>query len=684
MKEDIIIKVPKFENDPKVSGVPTVEYSEKEIEQIGRDMTDMMTARNLRENTHDEFDGMTYTQYCESNRKGANTYIQPRKNKEDTNFQTGTTRQKLWVLLSYLNNLNIVSGVSAFDDKNMQDVMIGNSLEAIIEKCSMLDSDEEKKLMRQYVMLEQGTVFIEEVWNDMWETIKKDIVKFNGANFKEANWVTFKKKVSSGPTRNVLLNENVYLGDITVFDMDKQPFIFTVEQVPYSYAEAIYGQWARWKHVTKNVKHLTQPVEDTKYNQNWSITETLAQHCEIVKKQNRFKNTFAIYINGILMTPVGLPIPRKWGQRVEYNIAKQINEVISPYFTYGKSLVARFKVKQQILDEMMRLAILKTQQSFIPAKANMTGFQVSSRIFMPGKITTGIDPKLLPNLTDSTGMSRSELQMIQNIQASIDEDSASPALTGKNPVGVNRVSATQSQSLRQAAELLTTLIVFSATMLEIKCDTMRLYNVLENWFDPIGEDVIDKIKGTVMKKYRSVNVDQMIDGEGPGQHIVRVTDKPVDPMQVFNEEEQTKKETGKPTRITYIDRKVALAAIHTYYVTANSKPKKTSDLQKVLFNEMLEGAQQFPNLNIDYMSERYAVTWGEDPTKMFNKASATPQPDGTDPNNPQAPAPGGGSPANGMGAKPNPVGSIMPKNMRRAGSPMRPSINTLGGGGTTQ
>lgn len=31
------------------------------------------------------------------------------------------------------------------------------------------------------------------------------------------------------PTRNVLKNESVYLGDITEYWMDKQPFIFTVE-----------------------------------------------------------------------------------------------------------------------------------------------------------------------------------------------------------------------------------------------------------------------------------------------------------------------------------------------------------------------------------------------------------------------------------------------------------------------
>lgn len=669
----------------KESNVPTIVYSKEELEVVGKDMRDMMDARNMRENTHDEFDGMTYTQYCESNRKGANTYIQPRKNKEDTNFMTGTTRQKLWVLLSYLNNLNITSGVNAFDDKNISDMGIASSLESIIEKTGILDGDEEKKLLRQYVMLEQGTVFVEEVWREQWETVKKQITKFNGSNFKDADWVTFMKQVSSGPTRNVLLPENVYLGDITVFDMDKQPFIFTVEQVPYSYALSIYGSWERWKYVTKNVKHLTQSTEDTKYNQNWSITETLANHCEIVKKQDRFSNTFAIYINGILMTPVGLPIPRKWGERVEYNIVKQVNEIISPYFSYGKSLVARFKVKQQILDEMMRLAILKTQQSFIPAKANLSGNIVSSRIFMPGKITTGIDPKLLPNLTDATGMSKTELTMIQNIQASIDDDSAAPALSGKNPAGVNRISATQSQSLRASAELLTTLIVFSATMLEMKCDTMRLWNILENWFDPIGEDVIGADKNVIMKKYRSVNTDKMIDGEGPGQHIVRVTDKPVDPMQVFNEEEQIKRDTGKPTRITYLDRKIVLAGKHTFYIIASSKPKKTSDLQKVLFNEMFETAQQFPNLDVDYMSERFAVTWGEDPTKMFKKMSDVPQQDPNDPNA-QAGAGGNNNPQgqNGLNAKSNPAGSIMPKNMKRAGSPIKPSINTLTGAGASQ
>src|SRR4029077_8545772 len=218
----------------------------------------------------------------------------------------------------------------------------------IVEKASMMDSDAEKQLARQYVLLEQGEVFVEEVWPVFYETVKDTNMPFDGENFEQVKWQSRQVKKSNGPTRNILLNENVYLGDITIFDMDDQPFLFTVQQVPYDVAQQEYGTWKRWENVSKTVKFLDQPVPATQYNQNWSLTEVQKNHVEIVKYQCKTRNEFAIFLNGVLMTPVGLPIPRKWGrdgESVRYNITKQVLGVISPFFAYGKGIPATLKTK---------------------------------------------------------------------------------------------------------------------------------------------------------------------------------------------------------------------------------------------------------------------------------------------------------------------------------------------------
>lgn len=673
------------EDEKKESKVPAPKYSQDELNYIGMLRVDMATARNLREDRHDEFDGMTFTQYCESNRKGANAFIEPKKNKEDTTFVTGTTRQKIQALLSILNNINLSYEVKAFNDHAIEILDLGNSIEEIIDKTEELDNDEEKKLLRQYILLEQGTVFVEEIWKENWVLEKDETVEFDGTNISGAKWESKYKKISDGPSRNILLNENVYLGDTTIFDMNDQPFIFTIEQVPYEKAKSIYGDWERWKNVSKdNIQYFDVSPTTSAYNNNWCITELMKDHVEIVKYQNKFKNEYAIFCNGTLMTPVGLPLPRKWGRGIEYNITKQTLSS-KPHWAYGVSIPQVLKTKQYILDEMMRLAILKTQKSFQPPRFNTSGVVLSSRMFMPGKIINGVDASKINTLNEMQGMTKSELQMIQQIQSSMEDDTPSQGLSGKNPVGVSRQTATQSQQQKQHAEVMTTLVLFSASMLELKCGNLRMWNVLENWFEPIGQKVedvksVDEVRQVLINKYRVTNLEKTVEGEGPGQSITQITDDQMgmpDPMQVYRQEEQITKETGKPTRIKYLNADAVKSGRFMFYGVVNQKQKKNSDLEKVLFSEMVQGAKNFfPNTtNDDYLSERYAEVWKESPSKMFKKAAEVPQlgPDGK----PVVPGIGGGSPNPGVKGGQGSRGSIFPQSMKKAGKPQKPSVNTL-------
>lgn len=638
--------------------IEVVNYSEKEINYRGKLLREMYNSRVLREQPHDEFDGMTYSQYCESNRKLANAYITPKKNKTDTNYVTGSVRQKMTAVLSMLNNMSLVPEVMAFNEDIVQEVSLGQGVEDIIFKTDTLDNDDEKKLARQFTLLEQGTVFIEECWYDKY-ILEKELVKAFDGKVSNFEYIERKKKIDSLPTRNILVPENVFLGDITQPDIRKQPFVFTIEQIPYAEAESIYGNWERFKYVSRDVKYFSQSPESTEYNSNWSLTELKKGHVEIVKYQNRYANEYSIFINGVLMTPVGLPLPRKWGDEPEYNITSQILWLIDPHFAFGKSLGSIMRGKESLLNEFYRSAITKTQLSFNPARANQSGYNLSSKMFMPGVITNGLDADKVKVLGESSGMTKSELAMIQEIQKGMEEDVPSNGLSARNPIGANRITATQSQNIKTQSEVLITLTIFAAVMLETKVGTLRMYNILENWFEPIGEKlVVSDAKQYLLKKYRKVSVDKMIDNEGPGQSIVDITTEVTDPLKVYREEKRIKRQTGKPVKINKINPDFIKFGKYTWYIVVNQKIKKTSDLAKVLFGEMLDKAISTfgPKVNMDHMSERFAAIWGEDPTKMFTGPAPVRQPitEGMKPN----------------GAR----GSIIPKSMTEAG---KPGVNQL-------
>jgi hypothetical protein len=107
-------------------------YSDEEQVYFKNLVRRIVSARDERDEPHDEFDGMTYLQYCEANRKLANSYVEPKKQKYDNNFVSGIVRQKLFAYLSAINNLDLSSDVQAYNDKIKEERALGESLEDIM------------------------------------------------------------------------------------------------------------------------------------------------------------------------------------------------------------------------------------------------------------------------------------------------------------------------------------------------------------------------------------------------------------------------------------------------------------------------------------------------------------------------------------------------------------------------
>src|SRR3990167_8532426 len=136
--------------DLKQELTETPDYNQGEDDYLKGLRKRLEIARDARDETHDEFDGMSYITNYELNERIANTYILPKRNKEDTNFQSGTVRQKLFALLSALVNLNLSGDISAFDDEGLEVQALGDAMEDVVLKTKELDNDDEKKYLRHY------------------------------------------------------------------------------------------------------------------------------------------------------------------------------------------------------------------------------------------------------------------------------------------------------------------------------------------------------------------------------------------------------------------------------------------------------------------------------------------------------------------------------------------------------
>lgn len=603
---------------PKQETTPQPNYSETEAKYLGGLQKRLTLSRDTRERAWDEFDGMGLSKYAEENRKGANSYIKPRDNPQETNFVTGTTNQKVDVYVSHLMNLDLAPEVQAFDEDNQLLQSMGQTMEDVIFKTHELDDDDEKKHLRTHSLVEQGTVFVEEVWDiceKKFKDLKTPMRNYTG-KVSGVEWTERLKRVYEGPRRNILRIENVYLGDYNVFAMAMQPFAFTVEHMDYEQAKVLYGKWERWDNVPRSMTNVAQS-QSTLYNMNWSLTNVPSGKVEVIKYQDPWNDEYMILCNGVMMLPVGFPLPWRWQG---FNIEKQVLEVIHANFPYGKSLPSRLRVTQGLIDEMMRLAILKTQKSFLPPRANLTGRVLSSKVFFPSAITANIDPSKLPSLEpNAQGVTSGEASMIQMLFRNMDENSVDPLTAGQSPQGGDP-TATQVITLKQQAERMLGLTVFAAAQLERKLAYLRLFNILENWFEPV-DDKVDEVRKVLVKKYRSFARPRTIDGQGPGVQYVRVAprDRTPDEDEVYREEEGLSAQLSMPVRITYLDPQLIHAAKLEWFIVVKPTEKKTSEVAKAVWDQFLERMKNFPNADWEYLGVRTAEKWGENPGKVFRQ-----------------------------------------------------------------
>lgn len=598
--------------------IETLDLTDEEALYLNRIKERLVRARNVRDKAHDEFDGQSYVHRCEQNRRLMNSAINPKKNKEDTAFTTGTARQKAMALLAAVNNLNLEPDVTAYDNENFIMSELGEAIEGIMQKTGELENDDDKRMRRQYTLLEQGEVFIEEVWVEptrIEKDLPKTMGKFKGQTFKKRL-----KKALGKPERNILRNENVYLGDITVFDTPRQPYIFTVKTESYAYAEQLFSSWENWKYVAKNVKSFSDfnANPSTSYSNNWCLSDLERDHVEIVKYQDKFANEFQIFINGTPMLPIGFPLPWKHG---EYNIEKQVLEPIDEYFAYGKSLMQRLKISQTLEDEFWKMGLLKTQQSFIPPMANLTGKVLSSRIMMPGKMNYGVNPDLIKPMIDARGMNNAEFAILSALSGLSDKNSVNPVSAGQQPQG--NPTATQILAVQTEAKRMLGLIVFACSEMEKKIAYLRLWTILEKWFDPVDQKVDEARKG-LQDIYRRIAIPAPIEGRGMGQKVIEVTNNEqlqAQGMQtsedVLRQNFKMEVEQGIPTQMIYLNKDELQLSKYFWQITVIPQDKKTSALQKLMFGEMLQAFSFSPNMSLQWAEEEAARVWGVNPARVF-------------------------------------------------------------------
>lgn len=657
--------------------VPQPDFTAEEDKYISALKIRLTRAKEMRDRRYDEWDGLDYVAMYEANEKLANSYINPKQNKaQDSNMISGTVRQKLLAVLAALNSLNLEAVISAFDLDNMPVEDLSHGLNLIRERTEEMEGDEEKRLMREYELLKHGDVFVEENWIERWRVHKEVESPFDGKK-SSFRFTPSMRKTVDGPERNILWGPNVYLGDIKQPDIKKQPYIYTLDRMPYEDAKTIYGEWEMWKYVPKRIRQfLPDWVRNTMYSGNWRLTNNLqVNEVEIVKYQDKWNNEFQVIISGIPMLPIGFPLT-EISPDGDYTITQQGYELIHSKFAYHKSLCARLRVQTSILDELLRVAVLLLQKKADPAISNMTNRVVQKSAFFPGKVNMGINADLLkPMLPMESQMPIKDIiEGIKLIMENIDQNSVNPTFTGQKDTG--STTATEILELQRQAKLVLGLTIFASSMLEKKLGYMRFANIFKNWFSPI-DDVLDEARGQLTNVYRVATMSKELPGGGSGSiSVIPHEDQRMFPQhgsedhidvseQIFNQEEyenpeaqpRERRKRKSPIRKIFINAPSLQDMLRNgkilWKVDVNPTETRSSERSKLLFSEELGQALQFfgPDVNRQHAEERWAEVWGENANKFFQRQQVVPGGGVLPPGTLQG---GPGGPGAGIGRKASP------------------------------
>lgn len=619
--------------DSRLRNAEVPDYTPEEEKFRSKILNQLQMDYMLREQTHMELDDKTYSQYYLINRQQDMAYNPPRRNRQDSRIVSGITHEKDNTILSILNDMNFQPKVRIYDKDNTELEDAGVVLTARLRK-SLIQDDFKKKLSDfSRVNIAQGNVFIEErPYVEKYVTTKVPLGPKTKDPFK-LKWKTIVEKEMQGCSSNLIPNTAVFLPNLLEKDIHKQDHVWVVLHVPKATVAQYYKDFPRWKNVPQYPTRMIPTNVDGIWG-DYFLQQPQDDYMEVAMYQSEARNEYQVLINGVMMYPcqtengITTAFPLTYFSPSGcYTIVKGDNEPI-PFFAYGKSVPSKTEVKEETMNELMRLMVYKMRQAARPPIGNNSDKILQSNIWDPGIITPDISKDDLSILTPNAGITQSDFSFYKLVSESIADSSVSDTVEGGNDQA--NITATQyvdqkKQSLKKLGLSIDSTINFLREVY-----WLRLFNDVQ--YITQKDKKYDAETDSLVEAYDDFMIDDSsVDGTSR-KTIVRFTDDNTerDSYDIMNEEEKL----GGDTRIIYARPSYIKNLIDNLYdkmyIEVISEPEgQNQSLLTILFNLLTQYANirggVIPNLNYDYVDKIISQNSGFQSDKLFIK-NVTQQP----------------------------------------------------------
>lgn len=577
-------------------------------------------AKEARNQMFRKFDNLDFLSDYYSNEDAMNSYLRPKRNDDEVRVVGGLTEKRIETVVNELLAMNITHEIHAYDKSDLEIEELGRNTEDLVTRTNQQEKDDDVKEEIIWELVSQRACFVEEICEEL---VTND-------------------QVVKRARKRLLSSLQVFVGDVSkpAYLLNDQPYICVYERMSYWQAKTIYDNdnFKNWEFVKPGM-NMDDDVFGADYTFRLGIL--LTEEVEVIKYMSAPDNEYQIIINGVMMLPVATKLPWK---HTGYNIACGVSKRMSPHFFYGRPLTAALKYLQALNDETVRNIIRKFRQVIQPPKTVAASNKVYSRdIWEAGKITYGIPANTFTDIVTHEGVTQSELATLQLIQSMQNELAARGSTAGQTG---KKQSATAILQQQQEAVKMLGLLVLSYSKIVRDLTYLRVYNVYENFTEPIGK-AKDPLTAKLVDQYRQFSLkDTILENNKRGDKVINFYHRNLSPQEEdqLMEFEDSQEELGNPVRVTYINIEALQKFPITWYVTTQSKPKENDDLHKIMFSDKLEQAgkivelsQGEQKLNSEQVVEEYQQIWRAKDwfTKPENAMQAPQDGQGQDPNQPQ-------------------------------------------------
>jgi hypothetical protein len=561
-------------------------------------------ARQERSALREEFDDMSYEIDYFYNKRAANAYLPKKSNDNETRVNTGTIEKKVEVLMSELMAMNLQPEAKAYDLNDNEIADLGQDFIDIVKRTNEIERDDDFWVDFLKELLSQRSVFVQE--------------QFIEQKYKNTAILRAEKRLVSGL--------RVYLGDINIpaRRFQTQPYIALYTRRNYTEARTIYGDFERFKYIKPG--HSSLKDNPFGYRMN-TLQDREVEEIHIIDPVN---NEYDVIINGVPMMEEPTPCP--WAITPDrcYNMIQITIKPLDTDFAYGKAPVNSAKFLQGFKDESIRLLIEKFRQAVKPPVGIKSGRILSKDIWTAGTMTQGITKEMISPLTDHDGVTQSEYNMIDFIERETKEYIGAGSLATTMPTKGEQ-TATEVQQLQTNSIKNLGLIVAAFMRAKRDCAYLRIYNIADNFVAP-RKRKYDPLSQQVQNVFSRFTINDTIFPNGKkGKKIVQFTDKPLtsDEKIGMYQYEKREEQLGRYVKIKAINTELLSSIPLFWCVTVNPQPRDGSQLQKVLFKDLLtqgvgieQASQGQKKVNWEKATEKFERVWE---TKDFFQKEAPQQ-----------------------------------------------------------